>query len=232
MPDRRSRIQEAAGRNTHPQFQLRQPRTSDERHTDDREILQRFLIICEGTKTEPNYFQGFRVPQLSVDLVGTGRNTLSLVEEAIRLKEEKEVEARRRGKPPYDQIWCVFDRDSFEADKFNNAIKKAEVSGFHVAYTNQAFELWYLLHFDDHRSALNRSQYAGMLEIRLRHEYQKNSQAMYAELQSQQAGAIRRAENLLAEYGASHNPQQDNPSTTVHLLVKALRENVSPRDDR
>jgi hypothetical protein len=52
---------------------------------------------------------------------------------------------------------------------------------------------------------------------------------MYAELRSRQAEAIQRAESLLAEYGADHNPQQDNPCTTVHLLVKALRENSSPK---
>jgi hypothetical protein len=196
---------------------------------DAQEVLQRFLIVCEGEKTEPNYFEGFRVPQLVVDTVGTGRNTLSLVEEAIRLKGEKEIEALRRGRTPYDQVWCVFDRDSFDADDFNNAIHKAEAAGFQVAYTNEAFELWYLLHFDDHRAALHRSQYYEILTDRLGWGYQKNSRRMYAELLNRQPEAIRRAESLRAGYRTNHNPQQDNPCTTVHLLVRALRENSSPR---
>jgi len=226
MPDRRPKNWKQS---TRPQFQPQAARTSRERLVDAQEVLQRFLIVCEGAKTEPNYFQGFRVPQLVIDTVGTGPNTLSLVEEAIRLKDEKEAEAHRRGRPPYDQSWCVFDRDSFDADDFNNAIRQAEAAGFQVAYTNEAFELWYLLHFDDHRAALHRSQYYGVLTDRLGHGYQKNSRTMYAELINRQEEAIRRAESLLAEYGTNHNPQQDNPCTTVHRLVKALRENSSPR---
>jgi len=226
VPDKRPKNWKQSPR---PQFLPQAARTSGERRTDDREVLQRFLIICEGEKTEPNYFDGYRVPQLVVDAVGTGYNTLSLVDEAIRLKGEKEAEARRRGRSPYDQIWCVFDRDSFPADSFNNAIRKAEAAGFQAAYTNEAFELWYLLHFDDHRAALHRTQYCEILTDRLGHKYHKGSLKMYAELLNRQVEAIRRAESLRADYGASHNPQQDNPCTTVHLLVKALRENVSPR---
>jgi hypothetical protein len=226
LPDRKLKNWKQS---TPPQFLSQAARKSGERRTDDREVLQRFLIICEGEKTEPNYFDGYRVPQLVVDAVGTGYNTLSLVDEAIRLKGEKEAEARRRGRSPYDQIWCVFDRDSFPADSFNSAIRKAEAAGFQVAYTNEAFELWYLLHFDDHRATLHRTQYCEILTDRLGHKYHKGSLKMYAELLNRQVEAIRRAESLLADYGASHNPQQDNPCTTVHLLVKALRENVSPR---
>ena len=229
MPDKGPRNWKQSAR---PQFQPQGARTSGARRTDNQEVLQRFLIVCEGEKTEPNYFNGFRVPQLAVDAVGTGYNTLSLVDEAIRLKSEKEAEARQRGISPYDQIWCVFDRDSFPPDSFNSAIRKAEAAGFQVAYTNEAFELWYLLHFDDHRAALQRGQYAVMLKNRLGHEYRKNSQAMYAELLKQQVEAIHRAESLRAEYGTGHNPQQDDPCTTVHLLVKALRENSSPRPQK
>lgn len=226
MPDRKPKNWQQSNR---PQFQPQGARTSRERLVDAQEVLQRFLIVCEGAKTEPNYFQGFRVPRLVVDTVGTGHNTLSLVDEAIRLKGEKEAEAQRRGGPLYDQAWCVFDRDSFGADDFNSAIRKAEAVGFHVAYTNQAFELWYLLHFDDHWAALHRDQYHAVLTGRLGHSYRKNSETMYRKLHGRQVVAVRRAESLLAEYGTDHNPQQDNPCTTVHLLVKALRENSIPR---
>lgn len=221
MPDRRPKNWKQSSR---PQFQPQGVRTSRERLVDSQEVLQRFLIVCEGAKTEPNYFNGFRVPQLAVDAVGTGHNTLSLVDEAIHIKDVKEAEAIRLGKSPYDQIWCVFDRGFFPADSFNSAIRQAEAARFRVAYTNEAFELWYLLHFDDHQAALHRSQYHGVLADRLGHGYHKNSRTMYAELLNRQVEAIRRAEILLAGYGTNHNPQQDNPCTTVHLLVKALRK--------
>ena len=228
MPDRKGRGARRSGPGTRPQFHSQPERTSRGRGADVREERERFLIVCEGINTEPDYFRGFRVPGLVVDAVGTGHNTLSLVDEAIRVKAEREAKARREGKPPYDQVWCVFDRDSFP--HFNDAIRHAEAAGFRVAYSNEAFELWYLLHFEDHRSALHRHQYVSKLRDHLG-TYDKdraNTRAMYTCLRDRQAQAVQRAESLLAEYGDAHNPQADNPCTSVHLLVQALRANVSP----
>ena len=230
MPDRKGRGAKQGGQGARPQFQPQPERTSRGRGADRFEQRARFLIVCEGQNTEPDYFDGFRVPGLVVDTVGTGRSTLSLVDEAIRVKEEREARARRTGKPPYDQAWCVFDRDSFPKDAFNDAIRKAEAAGFQVAYSNEASELWYLLHFEDHRSALHRHQYVTKLRGHLG-SYEKdkaNSRAMYGRLQGRQVQAVKRAESLRAEYGEAHNPQADTPCTTVHLLVRALRANVSP----
>lgn len=96
MPDRKGRGAKRAGPGTRPQFQPQPERTSRGRGADVREERERFLIVCEGRNTEPDYFQGFRVPSLVVDAVGTGRSTRSLVDEAIRVKAEREAEAKRR----------------------------------------------------------------------------------------------------------------------------------------
>src|SRR5882724_2303890 len=51
----------------------------------------RFLIVCEGVETEPNYFRAFCVDKrvnAEVKIKGTGFNTLSLVDECIRLRNE------------------------------------------------------------------------------------------------------------------------------------------------
>jgi len=51
--------------------------------------LRRFLIVCGGEKTKPNYFRNFpENPEVydRIDIHGTGYNTVSLVEEVIRLK--------------------------------------------------------------------------------------------------------------------------------------------------
>jgi hypothetical protein len=42
------------------------------------------LIVCEGEKTEPNYFRAFRVTS---DIYGEGLETMRLVEEAERINE-------------------------------------------------------------------------------------------------------------------------------------------------
>jgi hypothetical protein len=177
--------------------------------------MPRMLIVCEGEKTEPNYFIQFKESirdQLIVFVKGTGYNTLSLVEYAIELKDKN-----RKKNKDFDIVWVVFDRDSFPAKDFNEAFTLAERKKFKVAYSNEAFELWYLLHFDYIDTALSRDQYEGKLTERLKFKYVKNSEVMYEILLPLQEAAIKNAEKLLL-----FHPNKENPSTTVHKLVIQL----------
>ena len=180
---------------------------------------ERFLIVCEGEKTEPNYFKSFRLPGLiHVHAEGFGVSPPQLVEVAL---ERKRNSSRRRGHEPFDQIWCVFDRDDWTDSDFNNAIRQAENKGLKVAYSNQAFELWYLLHFHYYNSPMSRKDYEIKLSELLGCPYNKNSSDMYDQLRSQQSMAIKNARRLLAFY-PNPRPASDNPSTTVHILVEEL----------
>ncbi len=190
------------------------------RREANRFIRDRFLIVCEGAATEPNYFRAFPVQAdlVEVDIKGIGANTKSLVEAAIRRKQE----AHRNGKP-YNQVWCVFDRDVFPAANFNEAFRLAGANGIRTAYSNQCFELWYYLHFHFIDTALHRHAYGNKLTDLIGRKYEKNDTCMYAHILNRQTTAIRNAKTLLNRY-ASHNPEKDDPSTTVHLLVEALNE--------
>ncbi|MEH1882589.1 MULTISPECIES: RloB family protein [unclassified Nostoc] len=185
------------------------------RKVNTREIRQRFLIVCEGAKTEPNYFRSFRVPKnvAEIDVQGLGENPSKLVQSAKELKKQGE----------YDRVWCVFDRDSWTTEDFNNAIKNAKDQGFEVAYSNESFELWYILHFEYLNSGIPRSDYLRKLTSLFGRTYQKNSETIYDELFEKQSIAIKNAENLLKQYNPQI-PAKDNPSTTVHLLVKELNK--------
>jgi len=99
---------------------------------------------------------------------------------------------------------------SFPADHFNRGLALAQHEGIRVAYSNQAFELWYLLHFDFFNAAVDRIHYHEKLRRLLGHPYQKNSLTMYEELQARQHTAIRNAQRLLEEYEPM-NPERDNP---------------------
>lgn len=194
------------------------------RQVETRLVRDRILILCEGRKTEPNYFRKF---PLNIDLVemevkGMGANTLSLVEEAIRLGQAAADNGR-----PYNQIWCVFDRDSFPAGNFNRAFEAAKRNRIRIAYSNQCFELWYLLHYDFHDAAIKRQEYARRLTKHIGRQYRKKDERMYELLQGQQADAIRNAKTLLNRYYPC-NPEKDDPSTTVHVLVETLNEFIAP----
>lgn len=104
-----------------------------QRRVNIREPIQRFLIVCEGEKTEPLYFEGFRVPTVHIEIEGMGRDPRTVVNRAIALYNQD----------TYDQVWCVFDRDDVPPELFNQAIQLANGNSIKVAYSNQVFELWY-----------------------------------------------------------------------------------------
>ncbi len=103
-----------------------------------------YLIVTEGKRTEPNYFNGLAKEILAkvggtvevIDIYGEGASTQKLIEIA-------EMRANK-AKIPYQYIWVVFDKDDFE--DFDLAIKEGEAKGYHVAWSNQSFEYWIYLH--------------------------------------------------------------------------------------
>lgn len=183
------------------------------RKVNTREIRQRFLIVCEGEKTEPSYFKRFRVPKnvVIVDVQGLGENPSRLVSSAEELASQED----------YDQVWCVFDRDDWSPQDFNRAIAKAKKLKYGVAYSNEAFELWYVLHFEFLNTGIPRKDYCKKLTTLMGKKYEKNSPTIYDDLVEHQSVAIKNAARLLSQYSPA-NPGKDNPSTTVHLLVQAL----------
>jgi hypothetical protein len=147
-----------------------------------------------------------------------------LVKKAVEIRDERQEEGE-----VYDQVWCVFDKDSFSDNNFNQAIKLAKQCNIRPAYSNEAFELWYLLHFGYHQASTSRNDYGTMLSRKLNFNYRKNHPGMYKFLESMQADAIRNADKLLKSHNP-HNPAKDNPCTTVHVLVQELLK--SGRDSK
>lgn len=186
-----------------------------------RPVRRTFLIVCEGEKTEPDYFNAFRMTSAMVKAVGQAMNTMTLVAKAISVRE-----ADRAKKRVYDQCWVVFDKDDFPAQDFNRAIAMAENAGFRVAYSNQAFEYWFLLHYNLYQGPIHRSRYADMLKRLTGVSYHKADgfgTKMYNLLKPMQHVAIDDAKRVLEDC-AHGNPAMEESSTTVHLLVEELNK--------
>lgn len=184
-----------------------------------------FLIICEGKNTEPEYFKSFPIASATVKTIGLGASKKYLVDCAVEFaKEYKEYE-----------IWCVFDLDIAPdnlklKDDFNLAITYAKHKGFQVAYSNDAFELWLVLHYKIIDAQLTRNEYYKMLSGFWQVNYEKEGKkasfckTIYPKLQhtpANQEQAILRAENLHTLL-IDENYCDQNPCTTVYQLVKAL----------
>jgi hypothetical protein len=201
-------------------------RETGRRPTDARPACRRYLIVCEGEKTEPNYFKSLAETldwdQVQVEVDPTGMNTQSLVERARKRKSEK----NQLGVASFDEIWVVFDRDSFKSDQFDNAIKSADAAGMKAAWSNEAFELWYVLHFEFRNSGMSRRDYRRVLTRHLKQRYKKNDPEMYDKLEElgNQSLAIRYAKSLdKARIADKQPPSAANPCTLVYKLVERLQ---------
>ena len=181
------------------------------RAENTRQKRLQFLIVCQGTKTEPNYFKQFRSSRLTPKVKCMGLDPFSLVSYAIEV----------RAKNKYEQTWVVFDRDRTTKECFDKAIALAEKEKIQVAYSNLAFELWFLLHFEYLNSAQTPQDYIRSLERYLALPYDKTDDTVFFRLLPRQSDALHNAQHLLAQYQPP-NPWEDDPSTTVHLLVEQL----------
>lgn len=189
--------------------------------------IQRLLILCEDSKSSVLYFQAFPFDPdyVSIECVGTGYNTKSLMLEAIRRKTEA-----LDTKKPYSQIWVVFDGDSFPRVNFNAVFGMARPHReIEICWSNECFELWYLLHFDYRDTAIGRKELIKELNKHLDAKYAKSSQDIYKQLEAKQSNGLRNAKKLMA----SKHPLQrrENPSTRVYELVERLNEFAIPNRD-
>lgn len=202
----------------------RQAKADKKRKVAVRPVSVSFLIVCEGTRTEPNYFQALIKDRNSelreVTIEGEGRGTVSLIRQAIAIRD-------RSGKE-FDRVWAVFDKDSF--DDFNDAIRLAKENGIHCAWSNESFELWYYLHFQYLDTGVSRSQYIEMIEREIQdrtgnigYRYEKKSDDTFGLLQraGDEALAIRHARRLKDSF-AGTDYALHKPCTTVDELVEEL----------
>lgn len=196
------------------------------------------LIVTEGTKTEPAYFEGIKdainqhhPEKVHLQIEGTGRNTISLFEEAKRL-----AQASANG---YAHVWVVYDTDDFLAEHINETAQRcadtsSEETKYHAIWSNQCVELWFLLHFSFFQSDIERSAYFPKLSQQMTARglglYHKNRNDMYQALLPYLDDAIRNAKALAAING-NNPPSASAPGTEIYRLVEKLRPYLVPSEE-
>ena len=222
------------------------------RLTNNRAKRDDVLIACEDSVSSPAYFRMIiqklieerKITQDSIVIVlhdGSTHPTGVLK----NLKNYKNEYGKTY--KDFEHKWIVIDRDiervnggGHTAEDFNNAIENAKNKrsnlNIEVAYANDSFELWYLLHFEYRNTAILRDDIIEVVIERLKqldaHKFSRLNkdnikQANYTEmiykvLLPMQNNAIKNATRLIESYGDDHNPERDNPSTTIHNLVIIL----------
>ena len=201
-----------------------------------------FLIVCEDENTEPAYFEQFQaqVPENTFFLrrIGTGLDPKGVVERTILEREKLKIEAKKE----VDETWAVFDKDDADENatkiqRFEQAFSIAEQEQIELAYSNEVFELWLLLHLTiiSHQIPLSRQAIYQRLETEIRRRpgfetftYQHGDTDILDKIQrlGDESAAIRRAETLFQAQSGTP-PIEANPSTRVYLIVKSLREKIA-----
>jgi hypothetical protein len=183
---------------------------------------RRVLIVCEDSKSSRYYLESFPVDKqrIEISVFGIGMNTDSLVEEAV-----KKIEQAAKSKQPYSDVWCVFDRDSFPLANYTRAFQLAKNHKIKVAWANEAFELWYLLHYGYLDAGISRADYKKKLKDKGL-DYDKADKAIYEKVKPYQEKAIKSAAKLERYWNdkGKASPERENPSTSVHKLVEYLNE--------
>ncbi len=132
---------------------------------DDREIdsLPTYLIFCEDENSEPDYIKYFETPLIKINLIrgqkSMNDNLTRTIKYCLDNNIMKYIDSELTRINNDIIIWSVYDRDKnhqiesydniYPSDiEFNTSIEKAEKYNINTAWSNDAFELWILLHFE------------------------------------------------------------------------------------
>lgn len=198
-----------------------------------REPYDRVLIVCEGSKTEPNYLRELiahhQLSSANVQIVGDGGAApISVVDYAIAQFEKD---------PDYNRVFCVFDRDehaSFDAavqrvrDKAlqrRDGRRKLGPARFEAITSIPCFEYWILLHFQYTTATMPRFV---DVEPRMRAfpalaGYNKGATGLFGRTQALLQVALDHADraNRAALGNGSSNPTTQMPTLIRYLLQLA-----------
>ena len=199
------------------------------RRPSRREPKRRFILFCEGKKTEPAYFDAIKrlcsSTLISVEVVGGVGVPHTIAKKAVEYVKHELGHGRRRPRSSFektDQVWAVFDRDTHP--RFPESIALCKEHGVRVGQSNPCFELWLILHERDYNRYEEREKMQAILQD-LRPEYDKDGGKVpdCDEMVTRVDQAEIRGASLLRQRRLAKDPY-GNPSTTVCCLTREIRD--------
>ena len=214
-------------------FHKRKARANDslQRQRHARERNKRYLIVCEGTKTEPYYFAelledfGIR-PQFVRIAPNDGVSPDRVVAHSLLLYDEDAA-----GGDAYDAVYCVFDRDThttFDAAVQRTKDLKRAGKPLIAITSNPCFEFWLLLHFgysDQPFHAAGKKSVGDQAVAVLKTKpdfgkYGKGQKGIYALVKDKLDDALKYADRL-RKHGVATGSV--NPATEIDKLILTLQ---------
>ena len=214
-------------------FHKRKARAGAALHRQKRERARnkRYLIVCEGTKTEPHYFRdmlddlGIR-PQVVRIAPNNGGSPDRVVAHAVALYENDATTG-----DAFDTVYCVFDRDrhtTFDAAVQRTKDLSATGQPYVTITSTPCFEVWLLLHFgysDQPFHPGGKKSVGDQVVSALKTKpgfakYGKGQKGTYGQLKDKTTDALTHAERL-RRHGAATG--SINPATDIDELVRSIQ---------
>lgn len=199
------------------------------RRKSKRSSYEKVLIVCEGEKTEPNYFNEqvnhYKLNSANVAVDGScGSSPKSVFE---RAKELAQIEESRGD--AYDRVYCVFDKDSHSsyAQTLVDIDSHKSCSKFLAVTSVPCFEYWLLLHFQYSTKPYHSSGKSSIADQVIKDlkvfitNYSKGDNAIFTQLLGQLEFA---KQNAIRANKTANSNHTDNPTTLVHELVEYLQD--------
>lgn len=185
------------------------------------------LIVCEGEKTEKNYFQRLKeylnLLNISIEILPSPHPTPLQV---VKYAKQKAKEVSE-----YDEIYCVFDRDTHS--DFNEALAKAKNMKLknatpEVIVSDHCFEFWILLHFTKIMPTLstNQSPCNALQKYKTFKQYLPNYDKSNYDFDDIVANRLKTAIENANEINETNLPTRQTPYTEVVRLVENLQKLV------
>lgn len=193
-------------------------------------IKGKLYIFCNGV-TEKSYFEEIRkelhLPIATCKIESSSYNRKSLVVKVAKMIKRDEYVIY-----PEDKIFIVFDADiepkgkisypSKLASDVDNACHSCKSKKYISILSNESFELWLLLHFEDIQHALHRDDVEHRLKTHIP-DYVKGKTLTYSYTKSAIEVAKQRAKKLALNHEKlKTTPSKCNPVTYVYKLVEEI----------
>jgi hypothetical protein len=182
-------------------------------------------LVCEGAKTEPNYFngllraRGLKIPDAAFkpkdhSPLGIAREAKRLYKEAVKMK------------IPEDKILicALFDHDGHA--NLANSIEILRNTPIHIGFSNVCIEFWMLLHFErTSRSFHDCTEIMDFIQQHHDNQYRKKNDH-FDRLHKRIPIACENAKWLCETYWAYDDRPiwELNPYTNLHEIVQKIEQ--------
>jgi hypothetical protein len=203
-----------------------------------------FLIVTEGTVTEPIYFELFLetlelarvwvkvIPGRASDPRHVVETARSVAKEQVRRAKRRELGVRDPAK--FDRVWAVIDTDVALRGGFWNDVKQlAAARKVMLAHSTPCFEFWLLLHLVEHATTRgdlpDGAAAKAAMKKKLGRDYSTNEDMAREAIISfigEWPKAVIHAETVRRYHDDAATQPPCNPSTEVDRLAREMNDSA------